>query len=135
MKVINVNTSKRIELVDVTEKIRKEVLLSDIEEGVCFLFIPHTTAGIMINENYDPSVKMDILDWLNKKIPEDAHYRHLEGNADAHIKSSLIGNSISIPILKKTLMFGHWQGIFFCEFDGPRSRKIYLSILNTGRKI
>ena len=127
-----VKTSEREILIDITNEITKIVRSSEINEGICCIFIPHTTAGITINENADPSVSKDIISYLNKLIPEGGslgyRFRHGEGNSDAHIKSSLIGTSINIIIHDKRLILGTWQGIYFAEFDGPRRRKVYVQI-------
>lgn len=129
MEKISVKTSGRIELADITEQIQKVILKSKIKEGVCFLFCPHTTAGLTINENADPSVRHDIIDSLNKLIPEAAGYAHTEGNADSHIKSSLFGSSLTIFITAGRLVLGTWQGIYLCEGDGPRTREIWVKII------
>jgi len=123
---ISINTRDRSEMVDITSKVQEELKRSGLKDGVCFLFVPHTTAGITINEHADPSVVADIQATLNKLVPWEASYRHLEGNSAAHIKSSLIGNSVIVLVESGRLRLGTWQGIFFCEFDGPRSRKVYI---------
>ena len=121
-----INTKDRSEMIDITSKVEEELKRSGLKDGVCFLFVPHTTAGITINESADPSVATDIQAMLNKLIPWEGSYRHLEGNSAAHIKSSLIGNSVMVFVESGHLKLGTWQGIFFCEFDGPRSRKLYI---------
>ena len=131
MEKINVKTSRRIELIDITEQIQNTVSKSKVETGVCFIFCPHTTAGLTINENADPEVKRDIIHTLNKLVPEDAGYAHTEGNSDSHIKSSLFGSSLTIFIKDGQLALGTWQGIFFCESDGPRSREAWVKIVAT----
>ena len=123
---LSVTTRDRSEMIDITSKVEEELKRSGLKDGVCFLFVPHTTAGITINESADPSVATDIQAMLNKLIPWEESYRHLEGNSAAHIKSSLIGNSVMIFVESGHLKLGTWQGIFFCEFDGPRSRKLYI---------
>lgn len=127
-----VRTPEREILMDITNEITKIVRSSEINEGICHIFIPHTTAGITINENADPSVSKDIISYLNKLIPEGGslgyRFRHGEGNSDAHIKSSLVGSSINILIHDKRLILGTWQGIYFAEFDGSRRRKVYVQI-------
>ncbi len=128
MKEISVKTSSRIEMLDITSQVRSAVSKSGTQESVCTVYCPHTTAAITINENADPDVTADILMKLNKMIPPHENYRHLEGNSDAHIKSSLIGNSAQIIVSKGRLQLGAWQGIYFCEFDGPRSRHVWVSI-------
>jgi secondary thiamine-phosphate synthase enzyme len=123
---LSVTTRNRSEMIDITSKVEEELKRSGLKDGVCFLFVPHTTAGITINESADPSVATDIQAMLNKLIPWEGSYRHLEGNSAAHIKSSLIGNSVMVFVESGHLKLGTWQGIFFCEFDGPRSRKLYI---------
>jgi len=123
---LSVTTRNRSEMIDITSKVEEELNRSGLKDGVCFLFVPHTTAGITINESADPSVATDIQAMLNKLIPWEGSYRHLEGNSAAHIKSSLIGNSVMVFVESGHLKLGTWQGIFFCEFDGPRSRKLYI---------
>jgi secondary thiamine-phosphate synthase enzyme len=123
---ISINTKNRSEMIDITSRVEEELRRSGLKDGVCFLFVPHTTAGITINEHADPSVEADIQAMFNKLVPWEASYRHLEGNSAAHIKSSLIGNSVIVLAESGRLKLGTWQGIFFCEFDGPRSRKLYI---------
>jgi secondary thiamine-phosphate synthase enzyme len=122
---INVKSRKRVEMVDVTSSVQKEVSKSGISDGVCMVYVPHTTAAVTINEGADPSVCQDILTKLTDLVPPDAGYRHMEGNSDSHIKASLVGNSVSVLVENGRLVLGTWQKIFFCEFDGPRSRKVY----------
>ena len=129
MEKISLSTNKRIDLIDITDRVQAVVLKSKVKSGICFLFCPHTTAGLTINENADPSVQRDILNALNKLVPEGAHYSHSEGNADSHIKSSLFGSSLIIFIEDGQLAFGTWQGIYFCEGDGPRSRQVWVKIV------
>lgn len=128
LKMININTPQREILMDITREINKIVSESNIQNGVCRLFVPHTTAAITINENADPSVKKDIINFLGKSIPQNAGFRHLEGNSDAHIKSTIVGPSLEILINKKKLVLGTWQGIMFAEFDGPRNRKLHIQL-------
>jgi secondary thiamine-phosphate synthase enzyme len=123
---LSVATRNRSEMIDITSKVEEELKKSGLKDGVCLLFVPHTTAGITINESADPSVATDIQAMLNKLIPWEGSYRHLEGNSAAHIKSGLIGNSVMVFVESGHLKLGTWQGIFFCEFDGPRSRKLYI---------
>lgn len=123
---ISINTRARSEMIDITPKVEEELNRSGLKDGVCFLFVPHTTAGITINENADPSVVTDIQAMFDKLIPWEGPYGHLEGNSAAHIKSSLIGNSLIVLVESGHLKLGTWQGIFFCEFDGPRSRKVHI---------
>jgi len=126
---ISINTRDRSEMIDITSKVEEELKRSGLKDGVCFLFVPHTTAGITINEGADPSVVVDIQATLNRVVPWEGAYRHLEGNSAAHIKSSLIGNSVIVFVESGRLKLGTWQGVFFCEFDGPRSRKVYMKFL------
>ena len=127
--MLTVKSSKKTQLIDITSDIQTKVSDSGVQEGVAIVFVPHTTAGITINENADPAVKSDMLMVFNKIIPEDENYRHLEGNSPAHLKSTLVGASEMILIEKGRLCLGTWQAIFFCEFDGPRTRKVYVRIL------
>lgn len=122
--ILKVKTGSKTELIDITSEIHNLVRSPSIKEGFCMLYVPHTTAAVTINESADPSVKSDILMILNKIIPWEADYRHLEGNSPAHIKSTIVGASELIAIENEKLVLGTWQGIFFCEFDGPRNRKI-----------
>lgn len=128
IKEITIRSIKKNEFIDITHYIKDEVRNSKLKEGVINIFVPHTTAGITINENADPSVKEDITNGLRKIAPEDANYEHLEGNADSHIKSTLVGVSLTIPFENGELLLGTWQGIFFTEFDGPRTRKFIIQI-------
>lgn len=123
---LEVKTSKRVELIDITNLIYEKLKLSGVENGLCTIYTPHTTCAITINENADPAVKSDIIKFLNEKIPQNFPFKHYEGNSDAHIKSSLVGCSEAVIIEDKKLLLGTWQGIYFCEFDGPRVRKIYV---------
>ncbi len=127
--MLSVRTSEREQFVDITEPIQRVVDQSGVKEGICLVFIPHTTAGITINEGYDDSVKVDILEKLAQLVPMRDKYRHSEGNSDAHIKASLVGNSVSLPVSNGKLSLGTWQKIFLCEFDGPRSRMVYIQIV------
>jgi secondary thiamine-phosphate synthase enzyme len=127
--ILTVKTKAQTELVDITAEVQKIVRTSDDRDGLCMVYVPHTTAAVTINESADPSVKADILMVLNKIIPWDAGYRHLEGNSAAHIKSSLVGASELIAIENGRLVLGTWQGIFFCEFDGPRTRKVHVKVM------
>ena len=134
MEVIHafqVKTSKQTEFIDITPSIQEVVRKSGVKDGVCMIFIPHTTAAVTINENADPSVPKDILMELNKIVPFEDRYQHTEGNSPAHIKSSLIGCFQTIFVESERLVLGTWQGIFFCEFDGPRSRKVHVKVIKT----
>ena len=125
---IPVKTGKRNELVDITSQVQGIVTKSNVKEGVCVVYCPHTTAGVTINENADPSVKHDILAKLSGLVPEGQGYTHAEGNSDSHIKASLMGNSRTILVENGSLVLGTWEGIFFAEFDGPRDRKLLVYI-------
>ena len=125
---LSLRTKHRTELVDITGEIQELVRQSGVTEGVCHIFQAHTTAGLTINENADPSVQSDILMVLNKIISDKEPYRHLEGNSPAHIKASLVGPQLTLLVSGGRLVLGTWQGIFFCEFDGPRSRRLHLKI-------
>ena len=127
--ILSVKTRERTELIDVTGEIAGLVKKAGIDQGLCMVFVPHTTAAVTINESADPSVKSDMLKVLNQIIPWEANYRHLEGNSAAHIKTTLVGSSELIAIENGRLVLGTWQGIFFCEFDGPRSRKLHVRIM------
>jgi secondary thiamine-phosphate synthase enzyme len=127
--ILSVKTRERTELIDITSDINKLIQKSGVAQGLCMIFVPHTTAAVTINESADPSVKSDILKILNQIIPWEANYRHLEGNSPAHIKSTLVGSSELIAIENQRLILGTWQGIFFCEFDGPRTRKVDVRIV------
>ncbi len=129
IKRLNIRTNKRNELVDITYEIRRLVRESGVREGICVIFCPHTTAGLTINENADPSVRVDISEHLSSLVPENKNYKHLEGNADSHIKSVIVGQSLSLIIENGDIILGTWQGIFFCEFDGPRSRYVLVKII------
>ncbi len=125
----SVPTSSRCQLVDVTSDVQKIVSESKIRDGIVVAFVAHTTAGITINENADPDVKQDILMHLEKLIPQSREFRHGEGNSDSHIKASTLGSSVTIIISNGRMNLGTWQGIFFCEFDGPRTRKVWIKVI------
>ena len=129
LKEVTIQTNAQTQILDITTQVQKVVKESRIAEGLCCVFVPHTTAGVTINENADPSVKQDILMELNKVIPFKDNYSHLEGNSAAHIKASMVGSSVNIPVKDNNLLLGTWQGICFCEFDGPRTRKFYVKII------
>jgi len=128
MGEIRVSTKSRTELVDITSHVQDAVRESGVLDGICHVYVPHTTAGITINENADPSVRQDILMELNRMVPFEDNYKHLEGNAAAHIKASIVGSSETVLVEGGRLLLGTWQGIFFCEFDGPRNRRVLLRI-------
>ena len=129
MERVSVKTNNRIELIDITEKIQSVISRAKTKSGCCVIFVPHTTAGLTINENADPAVKMDIENTINKLIPPTGQYAHAEGNSDAHIKSSLLGNSLTMLIEDSRLCLGTWQGIYFVEGDGPRQREVWVKII------
>jgi len=125
-----VNTTARTEFVNITDILQKLISKQKISDGTCIVFVPHTTAAITINENADPDVVKDILMMLDRKIPlRDSNYEHSEGNSSAHIKASVIGSSVIIIIENGKLKLGTWQGIYFCEFDGPRTREFWLKLI------
>lgn len=128
LKKIEIITNNQTEFIEITNNINKIIKENNIVDGICTIFIPHTTAAVTINENADPDVKHDMIKELNKIVPFEDNYRHFEGNAAAHIKSSIMGFSESIIIDNGSLVLGTWQGIYFCEFDGPRKRKIIIKI-------
>ncbi len=127
--ILTVKTRSRTELIDITSDVSQLVRKSGIEAGLCLLYVPHTTAAVTINESADPSVKSDILMILNQIVPWEAKYRHMEGNSPAHVKSTMVGASELVAVENGSPVLGTWQGIFFCEFDGPRNRKIHVRIL------
>ncbi|WIF95759.1 secondary thiamine-phosphate synthase enzyme YjbQ [Caminicella sporogenes] len=129
LKLLNLKTNNHMELIDITSEIENIVKKSGVKNGICTVYIPHTTAGITINENTDPDVKKDMLMELNKIVPLEDNYRHIEGNSAAHIKASIMGFSQTVIIEEGRLLLGTWQGIYFCEFDGPRNRKVYVKII------
>lgn len=128
MREIRVSTSSHTELVDITTDVQRAVSESGVQDGICHIYVPHTTAGVTINENADPSVREDILMELNRVIPLQDNYKHLEGNSAAHIKASIVGSSETILVERGRLVLGTWQGVFFCEFDGPRSRRVLTKV-------
>lgn len=129
MKTIVLETHQRNEMIDITDIIEKALRESGMKDGVCYVFVPHTTAGITISENADPDVKIDMLNTLSKLAPYKDNYLHKEGNSDAHIKASLMGNTATVLIEQGRLMLGTWQSLFFCEFDGPRKRNVYVKAI------
>ena len=129
MITLSINTSQQTEFQDITGKVEEAILKAQVSDGLALIYIPHTTAGITINEGADPNVQEDILKILNQIIPFKGSYRHSEGNSPAHIKSSLIGSSVSVMIENSRLILGRWQSLFFCEFDGPRTRKVMIKII------
>ncbi len=129
LKTVDLKSSKRIEFIDITNKINNIIRQSGIVEGACFISVPHTTAAVTINENSDPDVVSDILTKTGNLIPCNEGYIHMEGNSDSHIKSSLFGPSLSLIIDNNKVLLGIWQAVYFCEFDGPRNRKFYIKLI------
>ncbi|MGI6485267.1 MAG: secondary thiamine-phosphate synthase enzyme YjbQ [Tepidanaerobacteraceae bacterium] len=129
MKTITIETREQNQMIDITSIVGKIVRESGVQQGVCFVFVPHTTAAVTINENADKDVPRDILNTLSKLVPYKDNYKHMEGNADAHVKATLIGNTASVIINNGVLVLGTWQSIFFCEFDGPRTRKVIVKVI------
>jgi secondary thiamine-phosphate synthase enzyme len=129
MKTIDLQTPSREAFIDITSRVEEAVQKSNIKSGICVVYVPHTTAAITINENADPTVRQDILMTLRKAVPDSLPYAHAEGNSPAHVKSSLVGASVTLLIEDGRLALGTWQGIFFCEFDGPRRRRVHIKIL------
>jgi secondary thiamine-phosphate synthase enzyme len=129
VRYINVKSKSRVEFIDVTGMVQETVKEAGVQDGICYLYVPHTTAGITINEGADPSVQHDIQNTLSRLVPQDVNYFHREGNADAHIKSTLVGTSVHVIVDGGKLLLGTWQSIFFCEFDGPRHRRIAIKFV------
>ena len=126
LKRLYIKTQTKQEMIDITERVQRAVRELSVTDGACVLFVPHTTAALTINEHADPAVKEDILTMLSKLVPAGPHYQHAEGNAHAHIRASLLGHSVTVPIEDGKIVLGTWQGIFFCEFDGPRQREVWV---------
>jgi secondary thiamine-phosphate synthase enzyme len=131
---LNIKTHSREEFQDITDRVNEVINHSRIENGICIVYVPHTTAGVTINEHADPDVAADILSRLDAMVPHEANYRHGEGNSAGHIKASLMGTSSTIMVQYGELALGTWQGIFFCEFDGPRTREVTVKILEDKEK-
>lgn len=129
LKSIGVKTSSRIEMVDITDRVTDYISKQNIKSGICCLFVPHTTAGITINENADFTVQLDINSKLSDLIIANDNYSHLEGNSDSHIKTAVVGTSLNVIIDNGRLLLGTWQGIYFCEFDGPRNRNLHIKLI------
>jgi len=125
---ISVKTHTRIDMVDITSSVQNEISKAGVTDGICVVYVPHTTAGMTINEGADPDVCQDMIKKFTDLVPPDAGYRHMEGNSDSHIKTSIIGSSVTVIVEDGRLVLGTWQKIFFCEFDGPRSRKVYVKV-------
>lgn len=132
MTSFKVQTSRRTEFIEITDEVQEAVRVSGLISGACIVFSPHTTAAITIQENADPDVVHDMLLWLNSHIPKEVSgFRHAEGNSDSHLKSSLVGSSVTVLVENGKLVLGTWQGIYFCEFDGPRNRSVQVQTLGT----
>lgn len=131
MDKLHVTTRSHAEFIDITQEVKGILEKREIKEGICSVYVPHTTAAVMINENADPSVRKDIVNELNRLVPWNGPYTHREGNAAAHIKSTMVGSSITIPVSGGKLALGTWQGIYFCEFDGPRHREVFVQIIKS----
>lgn len=128
MQRFEIRTGQRNDLIDVTDAVRQALGRTGVRSGLCVVYCPHTTAAITVNENADPDVVHDMLAWLGRVVPKDqAGFRHGEGNSDSHIKASLVGPSVTLLVEEGDLVLGRWQGVFFCEFDGPRSRIVYVN--------
>ena len=129
VRFIEVKSRHRTEMIDITAEVRDAIKSSGVKNGLCHLFVLHTTAGITVNEGADPAVQRDIITFLNQRVPADLYYTHKEGNSDAHIKATLTGNSITLIVEGGKPLLGSWQAVFFCEFDGPRPRKVAMTVL------
>lgn len=133
MQVLRVKTGRRTHYVDVTDQVQSVVSASQISEGICYVYVPHTTAGVTINEHADPDVAPDMEGAFDRTVPHKGAYRHSEGNSDSHIKATMTGISQMIFVKDGKLALGRWQGIFFCEYDGPRDRKFYVKVVGDSR--
>lgn len=132
MEVLRVKTARRTQLVDVTGEVERAVAKAGVASGVCYVYVPHTTAGVMVNEHFDPDVATDLEGVFERLVPRGGPYRHAEGNSDSHAKAALTGTSAMIFVEEGKLALGRWQGVFFCEFDGPRERKMWVKIISGG---
>ncbi|MCD6406011.1 MAG: YjbQ family protein [Planctomycetes bacterium] len=128
METFTVSTGRKCAFIDITATVAETVAQSGIRDGIVVVFVPHTTAGVTINENADPAVKSDILAHLDDAVPQSSRYTHMEGNSPAHIKASMMGSSVTVLLQDGALVLGVWQGIYLCEFDGPRTRKVHVEI-------
>jgi secondary thiamine-phosphate synthase enzyme len=129
MREIALQTTAREQLLDITEEVRAAVTATGVEVGACLVYCPHTTAGLTINEGFDPAVGHDLQDFLRRLVPEDAVWTHAEGNASAHVRATIVGNAVWIPVENTALRLGRWQAVFLMEFDGPRERHIWLHVV------
>jgi secondary thiamine-phosphate synthase enzyme len=132
MQTLRVRTDRRTQLVDVTTAVERVVTASGVDSGICYVYVPHTTAGVAINEHADPDVASDLEGVFDRLVPRSGAYRHAEGNTDSHAKAVMVGASQVIFVEERKLVLGTWQGIFFCEFDGPRERKIFVQVEKSG---
>ena len=133
LQTLNVRTNQRNEMIDVTDRVTKLVRSNNMLDGLAVVYVPHTTAAVTINENADPDVRHDMLKKLGEMIPKDeGYYLHVEGNSDSHVKTSLVGNTVTVLIERGRLVLGRWQGIYFCEFDGPREREMMVKLVKFG---
>jgi len=130
MKLFTVKTTSRFQMIDITGMVRSALRESGVQSGICCVFVPHTTAAVTINENADADVQRDIIAELDKVIPLNDNYRHIEGNSAAHVKSSLVGASEMVLVERGELVLGTWQSLFFCEFDGPRTRRFHVKLIS-----
>jgi secondary thiamine-phosphate synthase enzyme len=128
VKKFNISTERREQMVDITDHVQQEVGGSGVSDGLCHVFVPHTTSGVTINEGADPAVQHDFLEHLNELVPQAGQWRHAEGNSDSHIKAMLVGTSVTVPVAGGRLQLGRWQAVFFCEFDGPRDRSVWVQV-------
>ena len=128
MTKFNVATERREQMVDITDRVQKEVGGSGVTDGFCYVFVPHTTSGVTVNEGADPAVQHDFLQHLNELVPQAGEWRHAEGNSDSHIKAMLVGTSVTLPVVDGRLQLGRWQAVFLCEFDGPRDRSVWVQV-------
>ena len=131
VQAVAVRTNERSQFVDITPMVRRYVADSGVGDGMCYVFVPHTTAAVTINEAADPSVKRDIIADLDRLVPRTGAYTHAEGNSAAHIKATMVGSSVCVPVSEGDLVLGTWQGIYFCEFDGPRERRVHIRVLDS----
>ena len=127
---LHLATNSRVEFVDVTSQIEQLIEKSGIESGQCHVFVPHTSAAVLINENYDPGLRQDIADFLKKLAPPNPDYHHNDGNCDSHLKATIIGATRTLLIENRRLLLGRWQGVYFCEFDGPRRRDLHIKLVS-----
>jgi len=135
LEIETVSTTQRSEIVDITDVVRRMVRQKNVRDGMAIVYVPHTTAAVTINENYDPDVKHDLLKKLETLVPkEERYYQHDEGNSDSHVKVAMVGNSATVIIERGDLVLGRWQGIYFCEFDGPREREVMVKIVDFAEK-